>query len=356
MEVLFNSNHTQKLLRNLEGALAGQTPKSDFEKKRNNAIRVITADMREVPDSWDSSCQINIALVGDNFTNWISEPLMSSKLEHLDLICAVCFRFLLELDLSKKNSLHMQLEVSSNWIFENIDSFKPNAKHQIEYAIRKMPITIFKEMANSESLKSVHDFLEISAKTEEVKDAWTKELSGYEDRVLNLKKSLKKYETAFNFVGLNQGFADLATVKNSEKKYILKWLRVLAGVIILPFLIELSVIFFHIKDLSDIRTGLIVAIFPTIPLTAITIYYFRILLFNYKSIKAQLLQIDLRIMLCKFIQSYAEYSKEIKEKNPNALEQFEKIIFSAIVTDDSNLPSTYDGIEELSKLINAFKA
>jgi hypothetical protein len=59
--------------------------------------------------------------------------------------------------------------------------------------------------------------------------------------------------------------------------------------------------------------------------------------------------------LCQFIQNYAEYSKEIKTKDKSALEKFENLIFSGIVSDEQNLPSTFDGIEQLSKLADAIK-
>lgn len=87
----------------------------------------------------------------------------------------------------------------------------------------------------------------------------------------------------------------------------------------------------------------------------ISIYYFRIILNDYKSINSQILQIDTRKTLCQFIQSYAEYSSDIKKNNGMALDKFENIIFSGIVSDSDKLPSTYDGIHEIGKLIKSIK-
>ena len=104
------------------------------------------------------------------------------------------------------------------------------------------------------------------------------------------------------------------------------------------------------------RFKLVAAIaIPTISIEIILIYLFRIVLFDYKSIKGQILQIELRKTLCQFIQSYAEYSNEMKEKDHSALEKFENLVFSSIVADSENIPSTFDGIDQIGRLIKAAK-
>ena len=97
----------------------------------------------------------------------------------------------------------------------------------------------------------------------------------------------------------------------------------------------------------------------TMPLVAIEIlliYLFRVVLANYQSIKKQLLQIELRMTLCQFIQSYTKYANEMKATDKASLEKFENLIFSGIVMDDQQLPSTFDGIEQISKMMSALKS
>lgn len=94
---------------------------------------------------------------------------------------------------------------------------------------------------------------------------------------------------------------------------------------------------------------------PLISLEIILLYFFRVVLHNYKSIKAQVLQIELRQTLCQFIQNYADYSKEIKKGDPTALEKFESLIFSGIISDAENLPSTFDGMDQIGKLLSSLK-
>jgi hypothetical protein len=94
---------------------------------------------------------------------------------------------------------------------------------------------------------------------------------------------------------------------------------------------------------------------PVFSITFILIYYFRVALQNHNSIKAQLSQIELRKTLCQFIQSYSDYSTKIKKEDPESLSKFESIIFSSIITNGDNIPSTFDGLEQVVKLISDLK-
>jgi len=250
----------------------------------------------------------------------------------------------------------MEYERARNFAFENIDSFENNAKLQIEYAIRDMPINIFKSIANSESIQSIKNFNEISHVADEKKVEWEKELSERENRVQVLKEALSSYESGFNFVGLFDGFNELSTEKKSERDNLLFWLKVLGVLVVTPLITEMFVLYKYLDDLDKVKTVLSLSIIPTISLVAIFIYYFRVILFNHKAAKSQLLQIELRKTLCKFIQNYSEYSSEIKEKDKEALEKFENIIFSGIVSDSDKLPTTFDGVEQLGKLIKSAKS
>ncbi|HDR1868661.1 TPA: hypothetical protein SIC62_000746 [Pasteurella multocida] len=68
------------------------------------------------------------------------------------------------------------------------------------------------------------------------------------------------------------------------------------------------------------------------------------------------MQLELRKTLCQFIQSYADYAKEIKEKDRSSLEKFENLIFSSILSDSEKVPSTFDGLEQLANLIKNIKS
>lgn len=355
MKVFFNTDQSKTVLARFRPKLEGIAPESDFDKQRNALIRLVLQSMENGPDQWDEQCQVNIGWIGNHLIRRLSDEGVVLDKENLDDICSICFRFLFELYLSMKNDLSMEFESARRFVFNNLDDFEDSAKEQIEYAIREMPIAIFKQIANSDEISRIKEFNNVVTKANELKKKWDKEISDKEDKVTALKSSLEKYENAFNFVGLYQGFDDLSKEKKDEKNNILFWLKILSVLIISPIIGELIFIYLNIDNISKTYDGLLVTVFPTISLAAISIYYFRVLLFNYKSVKSQLLQIDLRKTLCRFIQNYSDYSQDMKKQDSESLAKFENIIFSRIVSDEDKLPSTYDGIEQIGKLIQSAK-
>lgn len=356
MAELFHTNQSKTILTKFKYKIDGLVPENDFEKQRNSLIRLVVGSMENKPSQWDEFCQINIQWIGDHFINRLADEEIELSKERLDDICSMCFRFLFELYLSIKNDLAIEFETARRFVFNNVDLFDHSAKEQIEYAIRDMPINIFKTIANSDAIDSLKNFNAVSANAKKLKDEWDSDLAAREMRVDSLKKSLSKYENAFNFVGLYQGFDELSVEKKKERDGLLLWLRVLSVLIVSPIIAELIIVYQHLDNIAAVKDGILVSIFPTISLVAVSIYYFRVLLFNYKSVKSQLLQIELRKTLCRFIQHYSEYSSDIKKKDAGSLDRFENIIFSGIVTDDGCLPSTFDGMDQIEKLIKTLKS
>ncbi|QXB53927.1 hypothetical protein [Aeromonas sp. FDAARGOS 1415] len=355
MMELFDTNQSKTVLAKFKSKIDSLIPSNDFEKQRNSLIRLVVNAMEKRPDEWNTFCQINIQWIGDQFISRLADEKELTK-DRLDDICSMCFRFLFELYLSNKNDLSMEFEVAKRFVFDNVNLFEDMAREQIEFAIRDLPISIFKEVANSDEIETLKNFETVAAKAKKLKEEWEHDLNEREGRVKAIEASLSRYENGFNFVGLYQGFDDLANEKKSERDGILFWLKLLSVIIFLPIITEFLVIYRSIDNISAIRDGLLASIFPTLSLVAISIYYFRVLLFNYKSVKSQLLQIDLRKTLCRFIQSYSEYASKIKSQDADVLDKFERIIFSGIVTEDGNLPSTFDGVEQIGNFIKSIKS
>jgi len=355
MKVFFNTQHAKSILGKFVSRLDGISTENDFAAQRNSLIHLVINSMENSPDQWDEQCQINIGWIGDHFISRLSsnEELDKSR---LDDICANCFRFLFELYLSMKNELSMEFSAAKKFVLSNLDSFESMAREQIEFTLREMPISIFKQITNSEDISSIKEFNSVSKSAKKLKEDWNKEIQEKENKVNKLKESLDKYENGFNFVGLFQGFDDLSKEKVKEKDNILFWLKFLSILIVMPILAELIFVYSNIKEIASMKEGLIASLLPTLSLVAISIYYFRVLLFNYKSVKSQLLQIDLRKTLCRFIQHYSDYSSDIKKQDSESLAKFENIIFSGIVSEEGSLPSSYDGIDQIGKLIKSVKS
>ena len=200
--------------------------------------------------------------------------------------------------------------------------------------------------------EGLHTFIEYDKKREEVQKALDKlqiVLSEKLEEAERLKQCLDSYQTAFNFVGLSKGFENLLDKKRSAKKWTLSFLSALGIIVIAPLIFEL---WYFIQG-NDVTWQ---KMLPVITLELILIYFFRVILNNYQSLQAQIIQIELRQALCQFIQSYAEYAKKIKKDDTGSLEKFESLIFSSILAHSDKIPGTFDGLESLTSLIKEWKS
>jgi hypothetical protein len=343
----------QKFLNRLDKVI---TDDESFENQRNKLIKVVLNSIILNPRDWSTNCSLNVKWIGVHMIALLSETIDVLNKSDMDDLYSNCFRFINEFNLSVKGDLNPELEKARKFATLRLNEFGDDSKAQIEFALREMPIVILKSLLNEDSIVNLRNLKETAEETKRIHTEWTKELDAKIAQVNGLKNELEKYKTAFNFVGLYQGFDDMSSNKKIEKN-ILVVLLILFGIfIILPVLSEIVLIAYNFKEIDKLQRVLLYSVLPIISLVGILIYYFRILLFNYKSVKSQLLQLELRKTLCKFIQNYVDYSSAIKKKDIDSLNKFENIIFSVLVADDSNLPSTFDGLEQLAKLIKSVRS
>lgn len=194
----------------------------EFGASRNGHIHLIVKSMMTSPDQWDRSCQINIRWIGSGFIGQLSEDSTELSKGRLDDIFAICFRFLLELYLSMPQDLSAEFERARQFGIKNLSEFDLHAREQIEFAMRSMPVEIFKEIANSDQILDVKNLGETAQKAREAISKFDEDLTLREGRVIALKEKLEEYENAFNFVGLYKGFDGLAKERSGE----IHWLKV----------------------------------------------------------------------------------------------------------------------------------
>jgi hypothetical protein len=150
-------------------------------------------------------------------------------------------------------------------------------------------------------------------------------------------------------VGLREGFSDLATIVEGELSKARMYMLIFGVLAVVPSAFDLWATLSSRIDVTKLSTYIVTLLaIGTVSMTALILYYFRIALRKADSCTAQLTQLRLRMSLCRFIQSYADYSKDIKGKNSDALSKFESVIFSGLVGSEDKLPSTFDGIEQLT--------
>lgn len=364
---------------------------SENIKVCNNLFRDILIIIQEIyasPGPWDSYCEISIKKYGDDFITYLRDfKYLSNELglnngfqiSDIKKLYLICLSFLIERQFFSPSDLNSdQLAKNEKIILvkKNIDDYASaellDSKFKAEIIETKymIPVELMKNLYFSDEVRAIKELDKSASKISEL-DIECKKI---EDRLLSLKfeheaslsKKLKEvkelentlntYETAFNFVGLYKGFNSLAKSKYKEATNTFYFLIVLAAALIaFPLSAMISIYNPDFSRQDNVISSHLLNLLPLISLELILIYFFRVVLHNYKSIKAQILQIELRQTLCQFIQNYADYSKNIKKDDPAVLEKFENLIFSGIISDSENLPSTFDGMDQITKLLASIK-
>ncbi|EPG6463017.1 hypothetical protein PYX08_02000 [Citrobacter freundii] len=350
----FASKSVIDLLNGYSALLKGINVSDKFEEDRNGIIVRIFQLFIANPKLWDEKAAYNIRLLKEPFLRDLEKKSMTR--EEINSIFTTCFRFCVEPSIfsdSMENRSHV-LRLLKDFGIYRLDEFDPVNKEQLQYALREMPIDMVKDFLKSYEAESFKDFKDKLKAGIEFASTWEEYIENQKEKIEGIKNNLKGYESAFNFVGLYDGFNSLSKQKKRDIGWSKFVLFLLAIAIPAPLLLE----YFYIKQ-STVPTDIankIISIIPFLSFTLILIYYFRVVLLNYTSLRTQIMQIELRKSLCQFIQSYSDYSSKIKTNNPDALSKFEDIIFSNIMSSDEKIPSTFDGIEQVASILSSLKS
>ncbi|MEN8256352.1 MAG: hypothetical protein ABFS09_00650 [Thermodesulfobacteriota bacterium] len=358
--MFFTNSNNQDLIKQVSGGLDFLETTESNDNSRIfviKSLKEILKSMESNAEYYDEMCQSNIQWVGNNFIGSIRSYLSEKdkKFEKIGPIFTMALRFICELEFSMPGEMHFELRQIKNGVEEHLNLFSDNEKSQIIYALYTMPVSIAKRIMHHENIESIKSFNKIVSEADSKKAQWEKDLKDKEQEVKEISDKLEKYKNAFNFVGLYDGFNQLSEEKKKEKFWLFLSLLFVSFLVLSPLVSEVLYIILNQDTISKYKDILIYAALPLVTVEIILIYFFRIILFNYKSVKALLVQIELRKTLCQFIQNYSEYSKKIKSEDSSALEKFENLIFSGLITNEENLPSTFDGVEQLTKLIKSAK-
>jgi uncharacterized membrane protein len=309
----------------------------------------------------DRLCPSNIAWVGKEFLNRVT--LFNSKSSDTDVILlgifVIAYRFLLEIDFSQAGELSVELQQIKRWANNEFEKFPEDIRQSLVWANYFMPAAIVKNLVYHPNIEIFREYNITATSAKNLREEWVKEIEEKRQAVNILKQDLDKYEAAYNFVGLVDGFRKLLQEKHNERDFAFGSLIGIGFLILFPLWLELYVIISFIQKniglLDSIKKIVLFIIPTTIAIEVILFYFFRVVLIHFRTVKAHILQLDLRVSLCQFIQSYAKYSADIKKSDPASLEKFESLIFSGIVSLDEKLPSTLDGFDQLSSLVKAVR-
>lgn len=353
--MFFQSDRLKNAISNFLTNTENLKSSSNSYASRIRISRKVVTWILNNPEEWDKNCAFNIVRLGNQFPDALNSYSLTND-SNADLIYVYVYAFLAEFEFNKAPSNGEEINELTYTIAliqndsEPLDERLKSLKTYVSY---HMPASILKKYINNKDLKKFSEFNSLLEKAKQLSLDWNSEIQEKKLSVDVLKKNLDEYKTAFSFVGLNKGFEELANKKYIELRYTFIFLIFMGVLILSPLVYQ----FFEVSNLASERGFLFnfASLLPLISIELVLIYFFRIILINHRSIKTQILQLELRQTLCKFIQSYVDYSKKIKVDDASALEKFENLIFSAVLSDSDKIPSTFDGVEQISNFIKSIK-
>ncbi|MEB7623169.1 hypothetical protein NGC49_05430 [Enterobacter vonholyi] len=259
-------------------------------------------------------------------------------------------------------------------------------KEKMQYALMRWVLTSKRFIEAKEFISKLDEHKELAIKSEAIRDAESKvqiesltkaSLSSISDRfntiihsiktdadevkklandvaksleeVKALEERVSKLRTQYNFVGLSSGFSQIKDKKEEELRTSEVAYKNLFGCM---FICPLIILVVHVFFPGKIPQGynVLQVLLPMITIEMVMLYFFRLSYLEAKSLRAQLLQIDLKLSLCSFIDNYVKYRKEHNTNVRKVLDSFDSVIFSPIQANENNIPSMFDGVEALANL------
>ncbi|MEQ9871076.1 hypothetical protein ABRP77_17790 [Pectobacterium odoriferum] len=287
--------------------------------------------------------------------------------------------------------------ISDSWDYKNYKSIckldeiehwnsKPifqNTNVKFIWVKVQMPYLIVRHFLKSEKINKVsilfHDIDNAKEDIEEfVSDAKNeatssiKYVDSLKSEVLRLEERFFGVKSEGNFKLLSKGFSTIRKAKRHELvfSHLRTWLFLLLLIAVPIWMILYHPIGVGVQwfiDLPSLKPnegsvkvfdwGEILFYIPFVTLELLFFYFMRVFYGELKSIRAQLLQIDLRLNLCEFMHDYAETrSKSTSDKNSDSWKSFENLIFSPLQVNDDKIPAVLDGADAIAELAGKIMA
>lgn len=356
----FRDEEMHRLLLEVEKRFKSEIDSGEEGYGRDINIFIIRAlgAMRNNCISFERGCIFNIEQIGRTFKEQLesADPRNSKDSE---LLAALIFRFVQEYEVANPDGLSEELAHGLRMI-RGLNLEHPAGSH-VMYGQHSMLIGVLKQYLHHNDIVAIKKLPATIERALKVNSDSERMLEEREKKVAHLGGGLKKLKIGSDFVELVSGFSKMRARKSFEKHFNFGCLLFLAILLISPAALKIYV-YCAGRKIPEID------LYTAVSITALEfvfIYFFRVALHNFRSVKAQILQLDLRIALLQFIQSYVKFSGEANMRmassnNENSskalnLDRFEQVIFSGLVSGENDLPSTFDGLDGLAKIIEKVK-
>ncbi|WP_417783041.1 hypothetical protein [Terasakiella pusilla] len=316
------------------------------------------------PEPFEQNAKLIIEWQGRIFLTFISGAVSSESIEAvLSFFGYVAHENFLRMGGTRGHVAGELIELFD----EHNENISTKSRQELSRTLRRLTLEIAKEAYvaaeqkqkdTEKSLQATKAEIEKDLKlklqnTEEEARKLAKEINGWKEYLEAHQAKLKDVKSNYNFVALSKGFLHIETTKRQGRRWLLSFLIAMGAITVaVPILAILKNLGTDAKTSWTFEDALKMG--PLLlSIEVICIYYFRILLKNYSSMSAQIVQLELRQALCQFIQNYVEYKKELG--NDVSIDKFEEMIFSGITMEPGQIPQTFDGLEKLASALNALK-
>ncbi|WP_257227606.1 hypothetical protein [Acinetobacter sp. YH16032] len=303
--------------------------------------------------------------------NQLAKIILDDDLEHLKYGALSFYIYLKEWEFRRgiKENEQQSPIVRSFYDFIYTEKNQRYLEFKTHYDfVDELPFVICGEIYSNSKLNEIRKFIEekdfsdykeLIQKSDDASELiknWEQNFECKLQDVDNVVEKLEKYKTTYDFVLLNKGFQQLYDQKKVELKRTKDMYGFVSTVMFMvPFFELIILIGALIYFQGNLPSSMWLISIPFITLILITLYLVKISLQDKRSVQSQMMQLELRMALCQFIHNYAEDSEKLHAKNKAGFEKFENIIFSPLVSSDEKIPTTFDGMEQLAKLVSEFR-
>lgn len=204
----------------------------------------------------------------------------------------------------------------------------------------------FNRIVNDPRWEDMNSFLNAN---ESIQDRLTRQndlltiIDGYDQRLRDIRNE-------YNFTNLTKAFSN---IRSSKKKELLNSNRLFYSAALCVLLTPVMLLIFHTTGVVQKFEGWskLFYIMPVATFELLLIYFTRLFYSNKKSVMAQLIQIDFRLSICEFVQSYIE-ERKFKKEDEKTWELFDSLVFSPIQLNEDKIPSLLDGADSIAEFIN----
>ena len=157
---------------------------------------------------------------------------------------------------------------------------------------------------------------------------------------------VKKLKSSLDFTIFSKAFTDLINDLKWPIRVAVLWLFSIGAT-----LVAIPLWSFSTEYVKQIKTNEdLVRILPIVAIEILLIFFFRVELGIFNSLKAQKLQLKMRRAILQFVESYADFRKD-----KGVIEKVESMIFGNLMPTPEQIPPTFEILDQATKMAQKVK-